>query len=239
MAKVRYGWVVSDQAAALPGIAFGPRWLKGGRRSGSLTVLRRHNLLFKDVVFEGRGTHALEAVLREMAGHDERFVWSGIAAGAKIEEFVPSPYGGPDEQVIRVNEVDIPSDYHAHVFIPDKTYSFDGVLTSFVTPFTGFAGTPGLAGLVRDTIEGVGEIIDRAGQIHESHLPAVKRLTGSKHVVVLLTARTLSAPPLLTRRGEESIAAIGRNLAGRLGVALAPKDKKAASPAKRTARERR
>ena len=239
MAKVRYGWVVSDHAAALPGIAFGARWLKGGRRSGSLTVLRRHNLLFKDVVFEGRGTHALEAVLREMAGHDERFVWSGIAAGAKIEEFVPSPYGGPDEQVIRVNEVDIASDYHAHVFIPDKTYSFDGVLTSFVTPFTGFIGSAGLAGIVRDTIESVGEIIDRAGQIHESQMPAVKRLTASKHVVVLLTARSFQAPPLLTRQGEESIAGIGRYLAGRFGLPATLKDKKVAAPARRAARPHR
>jgi hypothetical protein len=96
--EVDCGWVIQDQAPIIPGLAFGPNWLQGARRTGRLSG-GTHNLLGKEIVFQAKGIHALGAIVKQMKNMPFVKVNCGIREGMTVEAFRTSEFGGGDDQI--------------------------------------------------------------------------------------------------------------------------------------------
>lgn len=186
--EVACGWVIIDQAAAIPGMSFGPGYLKGRQRSGPL-LARAHNLIGKDVIFRGAGKHALLEIVKQMSVMDSHLIRCGIREGMVIPKFVPSEYGGGDDQItVEATEDDIArSPYYLYVFPEEvSAYSFSSLITAFGAQLTGFVPGAGWGGKAREIIEGLGTLFSKASALSKSKTDLERALKADK-VVVLLT----------------------------------------------------
>jgi hypothetical protein len=141
--KIKAGWVIHGQAAIVPGLAFGPTWLKGGGGKTGPLVTGMHNLLYKDVVFIGKGKYALGGVVKYMQGLQFVKIQCGIREGMMVESFEKSEYGGGDDQVMvkvtRQNLTRVP--YYLYVLeYKESDRTLSKLLVEYVVPIVSFAG---------------------------------------------------------------------------------------------------
>ena len=191
--KVSYGWVIQDQAAVIQGMSFGPGWLRGRQRTGPVISGHAHNLIGKDIVFYGKGKHALAAIVQQMKSMNRVKVRCGIYPGMTIEKFVDSEYGGGmDEVRVTATEKDISRvPYYLYAFEEEKSdYAFSSLVTSFGTQAIGFIPLGEMSELILDTMD---SIMTAHGQI-SNMLPekaALKKAKGADRVFVVLTGRRM------------------------------------------------
>ena len=221
---VKYGWVIQDRAAVLPGMGFGPRLLQGKQRSGPL-VGGYHNLLVKDVVFNGKGRGALYAIIEQMKLMSNVRIRAGIQEGMSIEKFVESEFGGGDDQITvtagKSDKTRVP--YYMYVF-PHKVsaYSFQGQLMSMVTRMAAFGGGLGASALpsasslpftVGDVV-GAGQTMVDQGQTHFGGKGSeLKQASNGEDVIMLLTTlQRQGSRPISTHKGSHSLASLSRDI---------------------------
>ena len=198
VATVTYGWVVQDQAPAVPGMHIGPEFLTGKQRSGPLRG-GKHNLMVKNILFRGKGNHALGAIVEQMKLMGDVKVRCGIYPGQSIEKFVESELGGAMDQVtVKATKDDITRvPYHLYAFRYEKSdYHFDSILASLASKVTGFAG-------IHHDVAGAGELAFR--DAYDAGVAAVRTIQKSvdhhrsdlskamwaDDVVVLLTSKAM------------------------------------------------
>lgn len=187
--KLQWGWVIQDQATVVPGIGFGPGWLQGRRRTGPLGG-GYHNLIFKDILFFGKGKGALDEIIKQMSTMTNHKVRCGIRPGMRIEKFVGSEYGGGDDQItVEATESDIVRNpYYVYVFPNDKSaYHFNSLTGMLVNTALGFVPAANKA-----TETARAAIIDAGGTalgLRGSNKTDLRRACDAKEVFVHITGR--------------------------------------------------
>lgn len=213
--EVKFGWVIRDQAAVVQGIGFGPSWLKGSQRQGPVQA-GCHNLIGKDIVFHGKGKHALGAIVETMLSLPRVKVRCGIRPGMMIEKFEESEYGGGmDEVCVVATEADIQRmKYYGHVF-PDEpgAYQFGSLVSSFISRATGFAGVAsGLSAEVRGAFEGGMTLYDKIRPMASANRSPLQSALVSDKVFVLLTGDARRTNPLASHSHTHSMPTIAKDI---------------------------
>lgn len=204
---VRYGWHVSQQAAAVSGSGFGPRWFQGKAQTGNVTG-GAHNLLTKDIIFYGKGRGALYAIVMKMKELESVKIRCGIRKGMEIESFEKSEYGGGMDEVRRqATEADIVRmSYYLYAFPHDaRANAFNKELFRLATSAASFGA--GMVGVPPSAFGiSTGEIVDAAqvmrdkiGQFRagaDSRSDLTKAMNADE-AMVLLTSKTRNGGPFL------------------------------------------
>ncbi|WP_372891590.1 hypothetical protein, partial [Rhodosalinus sp.] len=191
--KVQYGWVIQQQAAVIPGMNFGPGWLRGKQSAGPVTNGYAHNLLCKDIVFYGNGKHALGAIVQQMRSMNRVKVRCGIYPGMKIETFKESEFGGGMDQVqVTATEKDITrKPYYLYAFKKEASdHSFASLVTSLGSMATGFVPSGEINSLLRGAID-AGATLHQQGKNLMPDKAALQKAMKSSHVCVVLTGRRM------------------------------------------------
>lgn len=230
-ATVEYGWVVRDRASVVHGMAIGPSWLVGKSRFGPLTG-GYHNLLTKDIVFEGKGKHALDAIVGVMNGLPTVKIRCGIREGMQMERFEESEYGGGmDEHKVTATRKDVsrvPYGIYVHR-ITESDYSFKSQLASLVTrmipPSGSFASagegsmiSPAMRNLLSEHATMPRDLYDAAVTVSDhvrNMMPAQQDLAaaiGSKKVRVVLSSKLHSRVPIATHSHTHSLPTLARDI---------------------------
>jgi hypothetical protein len=215
--EVRYGWIIRDQAAVVQGLGFGPSWLAGSNRQGPVHP-GYHNLIGKDIVFQGKGKHALDAIVKAMVALPRVKVRCGIRPGMMIEKFEESEYGGGmDEVRVMATEADIQRmKYHVHVF-PDEpgAYAFSSLLTNFVAQATGFASvSSGVGAMARGVFESGVTLHDKIKPMVSASRSPLQKALASDKVIVLLTGETRRTSPVASHSHTHSMPTIAKDIIG-------------------------
>ncbi|MBC7710918.1 MAG: hypothetical protein H7203_12695 [Rhizobacter sp.] len=202
---VRYGWHVSQQAAAVSGSGFGTRWFQGKALTGNVTG-GAHNLLTKDIIFYGKGRGALYAIVMKMKELESVKIRCGIRKGMEIESFETSEYGGGMDEVRRqATEADIVRmPYYLYAFPHDaRANAFNTELFRLVTTAAAFGSSSQYVAdmdiLAGDVVSSALVLKDkitqfRAGADSRSDL---KKAMNADEVMVLLTSKTRNGGPYL------------------------------------------
>ena len=214
MAEVACGWVIIDQAAVIKGMSFGPDYIKGRQRTGPLRP-GYHNLIGKDVVFRAEGKDALVETLQLMSQMDKHFIRCGIREGMTIERFLPSEYGGGDDQVTDVagpNDI-VRMDYFLYVFPEEESaYSFSSLVKNYGTQLIGFVPGSGLSNDARSFIEALGTLVQKIGTLGGKK-SELQRALEARKVVVLLTGRKLDGKsPIATHKHTHRISTLANEI---------------------------
>lgn len=211
--KLSWGWVIQDQAASVPGLHFGPGWMQGRRRTGPLGG-GYHNLLVKDILFYGNGKGALGAIVEQMDKMAHHKVRCGIRPGMVLEKFVPSEYGGGDDQVnVEATESDIVRNpYYLYVFPEEKSpYEFKSLSQMLVNNALGFVPAATKATEFARSV-----IIDAGGAaagMIGSKKSDLQRALGAKKVFVLMTGKRLpTGQPLSEHRHTHRISTLAKDI---------------------------
>jgi hypothetical protein len=139
--KIKSGWSIHGQAAIIPGLAAGPAWLRGEAGKTGPLVTGMHNLLYKDVVFIGKGKHALGGIVKYMQGLQFVKIQCGIREGMMMEQFKKSEYGGGDDQVmVRVTRDNMTrSPYYVYVSeYKESDRTLSKLLMEYAVPVVSF-----------------------------------------------------------------------------------------------------
>lgn len=214
--EVTCGWVIVDQAAVIKGMSFGPNYIKGRQRSGPLGV-GFHNLIGKDVIFRGAGKDALLEIVKVMAALDRHYIRCGIREGMVIEEFVPSEYGGGDDQIkVEATEGDIVRmDYYLYVFPEDESaYSFSSLVKKFGTQLAGFVSGAGLSHEAREIVEGLGTLFQQASAMSKKETDLERALKAEKVVVLLTGKKQTSRTPISMHKHTHRVSTLARDIRG-------------------------
>ncbi|ANY19552.1 hypothetical protein A6F68_01030 [Tsuneonella dongtanensis] len=237
---VKYGWVKSEQAGALPGVARGSgtnNYIAGRTKSGPLPA-GDHNVMIKDIVFHGKGTltgggyktgAVLNAVLSQMGKLANIRIVCGIRPGMAIEDFVESEYGGGMDQITREATVDdkVHVPYYVYVFPFNSNSSpFQRELQRFVIGATGFAqghvALSEVAGYIKDGLE-IGSFAasqaiglknaarDKKGPLYKAANPKI--YSGPPEVMVLITSiKRTDMDPIVTHSHAHFLPTLSREI---------------------------
>jgi hypothetical protein len=215
---VKWGWIIQDQAASVPGIHFGPGWLKGRQRSGPVHA-GYHNLIGKDIIFHGNGKNALGAIMEQMRKLAPVKVRCGIYPGMTVEKFVESEFGGGMDQVrVEATEADVVRmPYYVYVAPEEKSkYSFNALTLSLVQTATAVGTNIGIQGAegVINYRELWGKAVDLAQAVGESrhdNRSDLQKAQRADKAFVILTSRTMAGKrPVATHKETKTLSDLAR-----------------------------
>lgn len=153
--------------------------------------------------------------MKLMAQMDRHFIRCGIREGMTIERFVPSEYGGGDDQVTdEATAGDIVRvDYNLYVFPEEESaYSFSGLVKTYGTQLIGFVPGSGLSNKAREFVEALGTVFQKALALGKKKTD-LERALDAKKVIVLLTATRLNSKvPISTHKHTHRISTLADDI---------------------------